>query len=120
MAELRVDGDQVTVVLSRGEHLEGVHGNVSFNVDRVRTAAVIDHPIGAVGLRDLKLAGTFVPGMTAVGTFKRGPARLFLVAHHKSARGLRIELDDGPFDEIVLGLDDPEAALAALEAARGA
>lgn len=118
MAELKVEGDQVTVALSLGEHVEAVHGNVRFHADRVRAVEVIDDPIGAVSW--LKLVGTYVPGMSAIGTFRKDGMQIFAVVHRHSPRGLRIEMEDGPFDEIVLGLEDPEAALAVLEAARGA
>jgi len=118
ITELRVEGDEATVAPSGGEHFEAMHGNVRPNVDRIGRLEVVLDPIE--GISWLEIAGTSVSGMTAVGTFRRDGKRIDAVVHHRAPRGLRIELEDGPFDEIVLGLDDPESARASLEAARAA
>lgn len=115
MAELTVEGDQVVVTLSRVEKLDALHGSLRFPRDRVRAAEVIDRPIAAVPVMR-KERGVWIPGRAAVGTFARAGERIFAVVRHGTPRGLRLQLEEGPFDEIVLGLSDPEAALAALQA----
>ena len=116
MAKVGVEGDDVVVALSREEKLEAIHGDVRFSAQCLRAVEVIDQPIHLV--KGMKLPGTRIPGVTAVGTFVEAGRRTFAAIHHHSPRGLRLVLDGGPFDEVVLGLDDPEAAAHLLEQVR--
>jgi hypothetical protein len=115
MAELFVDGDELVVRLRvrlrAVEKVEAVHGEVRVPLASVKAVEVLDDAIGAVhGFR----VGTGVPGVIAVGTFSSRDAHIFAVVHHDTKRGVRVDLDGAQFDQLIVGCDDPEAAVAAI------
>src|ERR1700691_1353862 len=111
MAELIVDGDSLEVRLKALEKAEAVHGEVRVPVSSVRNVEVLDDAVAAVhGFR----VGTGVPGWVAIGTFTSRNSHIFAVVHHDTHRGVRVELEGAPFDELIVGCDDPEAVAANL------
>jgi hypothetical protein len=112
MAELIVDGEDLVVRLSALEKAEAVHGDVRVPVQSVRSVEVLDDVIKAVhGIR----IGTGVPGLVAIGTFTTRNSHLFAVVHHQTPRGVRVVLEGAPFDELIVGCDDPEAVARRLQ-----
>ena len=106
------DGDLV-VTLDTFEKVEGLHGDLKVPLDLVHDVEILEDPIREIhGLRptQIKLAGTYVPGMTAVGTFLAGfdQKPVFAAIHHNSQRGVRIGLVGHSFSALVIGTDHPE------------
>jgi len=115
MAEVIVDGDELVVQLREVEKIEAVHGEVRVPLRSVTTVEVLDDAVGAVhGFR----VGTGVPGSVAIGTFRSRDAKIFAVVHHDTPRGVRVDLEDAPFDQLIVGCDDPEGVAAALRRPR--
>lgn len=111
MATCVVVGDQLEVRLSAWEKAEAVHGDISVALASLRSAEIVEDAMAYIhGLR----VGTGIPGSTAVGTFTSKAARIFAVVHHGHHRGVRIVLEGAPFDEVILGYDDPEELVARL------
>jgi hypothetical protein len=109
MAELSVDGDQLVVHLSALEKAESVHGDVKVPLSCITRVEVLDDAIAAVhGFR----VGTGVPGWVAIGTFTSRDSHIFAVVHHNTPRAVHVELDGAPFDELIVGCDDPESEAA--------
>lgn len=112
MATITRDGDEVVVKLTAFEKIEGVHGDMRFPLADVSSVEVIDDALGHVkGLwNEMKLAGAYIPGVTAVGSFMGGEegGLTLAVVHHDTPRGLQILLSDGRYRRVVLGLPDPD------------
>lgn len=111
MADLIVDADELVVRLTAVEKAEAVHGEVRVPLRAVRTVEVLDDVIKAVhGIR----VGTGVPGWVAIGTFTSRDSHIFAVVHHRTPRGVRVELEGAQFDELIVGSDDPEGVAATI------
>ncbi|MCL4445557.1 MAG: hypothetical protein M1134_01580 [Actinobacteria bacterium] len=117
MAEMQVEGAEIVVALSAFEKVEAVHGEVRLALADLQGAEVLDDVIHAV--HGLRAPGTGVPGLVAVGTFREGGKKLFAVVHHNTPRGVRLRFQDGGFDEVIVGCDDPEAVVAQLSSSAG-
>ena len=59
---------------------------------------------------------TYVPGVLALGSFRRGGRRVFLDVRDPE-KAVVIELTGEKYDRLVLEVDDPEAALAMISGA---
>jgi hypothetical protein len=109
MASLLIEGDVVTVSLSVAEKVEALHGDVSVPRTAVLSARVV--PDGIEEVHGLK--GTGLPGVIMVGTWRDGESVTFAVCHaHRPA--VVLDLADQVYDRIVVTVEDPEAAAAAL------
>jgi hypothetical protein len=109
MASLLVEGDVVTVSLSVAEKVEALHGDVSVPRAAVLGARVV--PDGMEEVHGLKGAG--LPGAVMVGTWRDGESVTFAVCHGRQP-AVVVDLADQVFDRIVVTVEDPEAAVAAL------
>ena len=70
----------------------------------------------------LRLPGTQLPGLLALGSYWwKDRGWTFCCVRRRRARALVVDLEPGPvrYRRLVLGLEDPDAALAQIESARG-
>jgi hypothetical protein len=109
MASLLVEGDVVTVSLSVAEKVEALHGDVSVPRTAVLSARVV--PDGMEEVHGLK--GTGLPGVIMVGTWRDGESVTFAVCHGRRP-AVVLDLADQVYDRIVVTVENPEAAVAAL------
>ena len=114
MAELRVDGDVLTLALSRVERLEGFSGDLRTPLASVAAVRATDNPWAE--LRGIRAPGTGIPGVIAVGTRRGSFGRDFAVVHGKGP-GVVVELADGSYGRWVLTVDDPDAVVASVPVA---
>lgn len=112
MARFVRDGDTLLLELSTGEKLEAAHDDIRVPVTAVVSAKTVDDPFLAVG--SFKVTGSLVPGMLAVGSFRSDDGTIFAAVHRHTPRALKVVLRDGPFDVLLVGVEDPETALAQL------
>ena len=112
MAELVREGESLVLRLTTAEKMEGVHGDIRVAASSVQSVMVVDDVIHAV--HGLKMPGSRVPGVFAMGTFLSGGARVFAIVHHKTKRGVKVSLRNADFDALIVGADDPEALVSAL------
>jgi hypothetical protein len=122
MAELVLEGDEVVLRMSRGEHLLAAHRDVRVPVSAVRSVDLLEQPIQRIrGLRPRysKALGGYWPGAFAYGSFFDGTVhrRLFAAVGGRTGRGLEVGLDGARYSRLVVSLDQPELAKAALAAA---
>jgi hypothetical protein len=118
MAEVRIDGDAVRLILTVAEKVEGVHGDLSAPVEAIREVEVLDDAHKAAGFRAGIKVGTRIPGIVEVGRVVGLHAQRFVAVHHDTPRGIRIRFEDGNgFDEWIVGSSDAEALAAQLQAA---
>lgn len=107
MAELRVEGDELVLHLSRLEELEGVHGELRVPLSAVRGVEVLDdaHEPADHGFK----VGERLPGIVEVGTVRTGGQKIFAAVHRDTPRGVRVLLEGVSYDEWIVGCADPEA-----------
>ena len=117
MARLIVDGADLVVGLSWLEKLGAVHGNVRVPLRAVRSAVAEPEPWTA--LRGMKLAGTGIPGVAALGTRYFDGSRDFTALVGRGP-AIRVELtDEAPYAQLLVSVRDAESALAAIHGATG-
>lgn len=98
--------------LSALEKAEAVHGDIRVPWAAVQSVTVLDDAIHAV--HGLKLPGSRLPGVFAMGTFKSDEGNLFATVHHQTRRGVKVTLMGAPYDALIIGTADPEAVVTAL------
>ncbi|WP_431221127.1 hypothetical protein [Leifsonia xyli] len=118
MAQLTRDGSDAVITLSAFEKIEGLLDSTRIPLAHVTAVEVVEDiqkQVSGWG-RDFKIAGRYVPGATAVGTFRNGEDGGITLAlvHPGTPRGLRLELSGEPYRRVVVGLPDPEATRAAV------
>lgn len=123
MASLRHDGRNLAVVLTAAEKAEGVHGRVSVPFASIISAEPVEDPIGLVhvlSVGGLKVVGTYLPGLLAVGTFRGGSGAKprFIAVHHGHRQGVRILLDGAHYSEILISCDSAGEAISLIQGGR--
>lgn len=112
MASLTVR-DVVVIGLTRWEKLGAVRGDVRFPrsaVTSVSTARDVFAPV-----RGIRLVGTGIPGVVALGTRWVGHGvRDFVAVHAHDAGSVVIGLAGQPYTRVVVSVADPEAVAASL------
>ena len=111
MAELVIDKESLTVVLSAAERVEALHRDVS--VPRAAITEVRAVPDGMDQVRGLRAPGTGLPGVIMVGTWRSSDGTTFAVCHGRRP-AVVIELTGQAFDRLVVTVDNPEEAVASL------
>lgn len=112
MAELIRDGDTLVLKLTTIEKAEGVHGDIRVPVSAVQHITVLDDVIHAV--HGIKMPGSRLPGVFAMGTFMSGSETIFAIVHHQTKRGIKVTLTGEHYDALIIGTDSPEKVIAAL------
>ena len=116
MAELTVLADTLTLTLSRLEHAEGFHRDVTAPLASLTAVRAVADPWPE--LRGIRAPGTGMPGVVAVGT-RRGSFGKDFAAVHGKGPGVVVELDGQEFGRWVLTVDDPDPVVAQVSAAAG-
>lgn len=114
MAELKREGDELVLHLSTAEKLEGVHGDLRAPLSSVVGAEVLDNAHAAADIIGFRV-GTRLPGVVEVASVHGFKKTIFAAVHHSTPRGLRISFQGADQDEWVVGCDDPEGELRALD-----
>lgn len=112
MADLAREGDTLVLTLSTLEKVEGAHGDIRVPVSAVESVEILDDAIDAV--HGIKMPGSRLPGVFAMGTFVSRGGMAFAIVHHQNKRGVRIFLNGTTYHELIVGLDDPESVVASL------
>ena len=112
MAELVREDSALVLKLSTIEKAEGVHGDITVPFSSVQEITVVDDIIHAV--HGIKLPGSRIPGIFAMGTFLSGNEKLFAIVHHQNQRGVRVRLHGETFDTLLVGADNPEKLVESL------
>lgn len=116
MAELRIEGDEVVLQLSRVEKLEGVHRNLRAPLAAVVGVDLLDDAHGAADVIGVK-SGTRIPGVVEVASVVGIKGRMFTVVHRDTPRGVRLRFAGASHEEWVVGVQNPEVVAAAIESA---
>lgn len=112
MADLIREEDTLVLKLTTVEKVEGVHGDIRVPVSAVKSVTILDDAIHAV--HGMKLPGSRLPGVFAMGTFISGEEKVFAIVHHHTKRGLKVNLKGETYDALIVGVDDPEGVASSL------
>ena len=117
MAELRIDGTDLVLHMSRVEKVEGMRGDVRVPLAAFTTARAV--PDVWDELRGIRAPGTGVPGMIAVGTRRGSFGKDFAVVHGHGP-GVVVELSGGEYSRLVASTTDAEPMATRIDAVAGA
>ena len=112
MAQIQLAGNELLVALSPLEKIEGIHSSLRFPLIAVRAVRVTDNPYAEIsGIR----IGTGIPPVVAVGTWIGVGHKSFVAVHgHRAA--VVIELEDQPWDELIISSDDARSEAERIQA----
>jgi hypothetical protein len=112
MATIVRDGDVVRIELSSLEKVEAIHGDLAIPVESIEQVEIVHDILTAV--HGLRVPGTSIPGVMAVGTFISRDGKSFLVIHHGEREGVRLTLKGMAYGEVLIGNNDPDDLVAQL------
>lgn len=112
MATIEVDGSDLVLHLSAGEHALVVRGNPRAPISSLRGAEVLEdaHEPADHGFR----VGERIPGVSEVLTIHDQGEKIFAAVHHSTPRGVRLRFEGADWDAWIVGCEDPESVIAAL------
>ncbi|ORB25572.1 hypothetical protein [Mycolicibacterium parafortuitum] len=115
MAELRIEGDQLRLHLTRAEKIAGLHGDIRVPLSAVRSVEVADDALAAV--TGMRAPGLHWPGRTKIGTWRRRGGKTFAVAR-AGRPAVQIELSGQDYDRLVVSVADAHADAESLRLSR--
>jgi len=117
MAELQLEGDELVLHLSGAEKAEAVHGDLRVPASTLRGVEVLDDAHSWTGIGVGFKVGMRLPGVATVATVRGHGEKVFVAVHGDTHRGVRVVLEDAPWDEWIVGCADPEAVAATVRSA---
>jgi hypothetical protein len=114
VGQLRVDGDELVLDLSKIEKAEAVHGDLRLPLTAVKDVRLVDDPWPE--LRGIRAPGTGIPGKIAVGTRRGSFGKDFAVVHG-SGSAIVVEVVGAVFQRLVVTDEDAADVVAAIRAA---
>jgi hypothetical protein len=113
MPTVQLTPTTLTVRFTPGEKIAGLLRDVELPRSAVRGAEVVLDPMTA--MRGLRAPGLALPGVRKVGTWRR-PGERTLVCVRRGQPAVRVRLEGGRYDTLLLGSDDAAALAAGLAA----
>ncbi len=114
MVEVSVEGDRAIFELQSIHKLFALRSRLEIPLEHI--VAVHADPNLTLGLFDrLKLAGAYLPGVLATGTFWEDGGLVFWDVHERS-HAIVVDLADETYQRLVVEVPDPEATVALLRA----
>ncbi|MFD3518907.1 hypothetical protein [Streptomyces sp. NPDC058653] len=112
MALIRIDGDNLVVVIEGLDKLWAFKSGLTIPLANVR-GATADPGIAAES-KGIRAPGSRVPGLITAGTFHQDGEKVFWHVKDPS-KAVVIELADEEYARLVLQVDDPRATVALVE-----
>jgi hypothetical protein len=115
LVDLSVAGGKLTLHIRGADKLWSFKS--SLEIPLVHIAGVRADPETARGwYHGIRVPGTNVPGIITAGTFYQDGKRVFWDVHHPE-KTIVIDLHDERYNELVVEVDDPEAAVKLIQKA---
>lgn len=105
MASVAVEGDELVVRLSARERVGALRSEVRVPVTSVREVHTVT--VASKGLRGFRAPGTGLPGVVALGTWRRRGGKDFVAAYRRHP-GIVIELEGQEFDRLIVSGPAPD------------
>ncbi|MFI1735262.1 hypothetical protein ACH40E_39790 [Streptomyces acidicola] len=112
MALIRIDGDNLVVVIEGLDKLWSFKGSLTIPLANVRGATA--DPGIATDPKGIRAPGSHVPGVITAGTFHQDGEKVFWEVKDPS-KAVVVELADERYTRLVLQVDDPRATVALVE-----
>ncbi|MFD8093385.1 hypothetical protein [Streptomyces malaysiensis] len=112
MALIRIDGDDLVVVIEGLDKLWSFKGSLTIPLANVRGATA--DPGIAAEPKGIRAPGSRVPGVITAGTFHQDGEKVFWDVRDPS-KAVVVELADERYARLVLQVDDPRATVALVE-----
>jgi hypothetical protein len=112
MARIRIDGDDLVVVIEGLDKLWAFKGSLTIPLANVRGATA--DPGIATGPKGIRAPGSHVPRVITAGTFHQDGETVFWDVKDPS-KAVVVELADERYSRLVLQVDDPRATVALVE-----
>jgi hypothetical protein len=117
MADLVVDGANLTVRLSGLEKLGAFRGDVTVPLSAVTSVRVSEDQWSE--LRGMRAPGTGIPGVIALCTRRGGGVRDFSAVYGRKRRAVVVDCSGAEFDRLVITRDDAAEKAQMIAAATG-
>jgi len=114
MAEVEINDSMLVVKLNKMEKIQSLHGDISIPLGQITDVEIDNYIHRSADLFGFKI-GTKIPGVMAVATITWKSRKIFAAIHHDTPRGLKIKLTAANFDELLLGLENPEGVKGLLD-----
>ena len=114
MALIRIDGDNLTVVIEGLDKLWAFKGSLTIPLTNVRGATA--DPGISTDPKGIRAPGSHVPGVITAGTFHQDGEKIFWDVKDPS-KAIVIELADERYRRLILQVDDPRATVTLIEKA---
>jgi hypothetical protein len=117
MAQIKIEDNTVVICLSRAEKFGALHGDLHFPRSAVMGARIVEKPFAEI--QGFRSPGTRVPGIMALGTWRRRGGGRDFVAVYRGERGIVVEVDPNAasFQRVILSSKDPDGVRTLLTAA---
>ncbi|MFJ7998799.1 hypothetical protein ACIQ7D_16885 [Streptomyces sp. NPDC096310] len=112
MAVIRIDGDNLVVVIEGLDKLWAFKGSLTIPLAHVRGATA--DPGIATEPKGIRAPGARVPGVITAGTFHQDGEKVFWDLKDPS-KAVVVELADEKYARLVVQVDDPRATVALVE-----
>ena len=114
MARIDVTGDHLIVHIEGLDRLLAMKSSITLPLSHV-VGVHRDTAEAATVYHGLRMPGTSIPGVISAGSFLRDGKWSFWDVHDPS-RAIILETVDEHYTKLVVGVDDPDAVVAAIEA----
>ncbi|EGG49099.1 MULTISPECIES: hypothetical protein [Streptomyces] len=114
MAVIRIDGDDLVVMMEGLDKLWAFKGSLTIPLANVR--GVTADPGMAAEPKGMRAPGSHVPGVIIAGTFHQHGEKVFWDVRDP-AKAVVVELADERYTRLVLQVEDPRATVALVESA---
>lgn len=111
MATLSSEDGDLVLRLSRWETLGALHGDLRVPLGSVERVSVSPAPFRE--LRGMRMPGTGLPGVVALGTWRYGGGKDF-AALYRGKPGVIVSLRDGAYRRLLVSADDADAVAAGI------
>jgi hypothetical protein len=108
MARVRIEGDRLVVELTGLHRLWALKRRLTVPLASVRGATV--DPGMAREVEGMRAPGLRIPGVAAMGTFRRSDGKDFWDVG-RGTRTIVVQLADAQWDRLVLEVDEPHAVV---------
>jgi hypothetical protein len=111
MATLSSEDGDLVLRLSRWEKLGALRGDVHVRLGAVEDVSVSPAPFRE--LRGMRMPGTGLPGVVALGTWRYGAGKDF-AALYRGKPAVIVSMRDGAYRRLLVSAEDAEAVAAAI------
>jgi hypothetical protein len=119
MVEIAINGDRLVLEMEGLDKLWALKSRMEIPLANISGVHSADPDVARGWWKSIKIAGTYIPGLIIAGTFERQRKRVFWDVE-SAEKAIVIDLVDDRYDELVVEVGDPQAAVTQIQAALSA